>query len=293
MCNEKKMKILLSIIIACISISTYSQSNMESTNSLIKKYIKELDVIRNDKDRLNEYRFTTDKPNQFKRLRINIALFNDFNETDFWIAKYLFEQEALWRKSENYYDNGDVDNLYFSALLVSKYQKPEMVIQFFKTKMIDFDSGIGFDGEFLVSNGKEETFKFLSESKSEIVNEIYKHIGNSIENCGYKDDDLKTWRDFKHQYFKDYILPIEDPMWFLYSMNEKELLQVNFQNWIDSNNEWSENKIYRFRTFSEYLDDRENYIKSLKMILKHNNEPENGESYWARKLRKVESRDEK
>jgi len=266
---------------------------MESTNSLIKKYIEELDVIRKDKDRLNEYSFTTDKPNHFKRLRINIALFNDFNETDFWIAKYFFEQESLWRKSENYYDDGEVDNLYFSALLVSKYQKPEMVIQFFKTKMIDFDSGIGFDGEFLLSNGKEETFKYLSESKSEIVNEIYKHIGNSIENCGYKDDDLKNWRDFKHQYFKDYIFPIEDPMWFLYSMNEKELLQENFQNWIDSSNKWSENKIYRFRTFSEYLDDRENHIKSLKMILKLNNEPENGESYWARKLREIESRDEK
>ncbi|WP_222936116.1 hypothetical protein [Neolewinella lacunae] len=287
------MKIILSLIIACISITAYSQSNMELTKSLINKYIEELNLIRGDKNLLKEYRFTNDKSNHFERLRINIALFNDFKQTDFWISKYLFEQESIWRKSEIDYDNEDVDNLYFSALLVSKYQKPEMVIKFFETKMIDFDSSIGFDGEFLLSSGKEETFKYLSESGSEIVNKIYKHIGNSIENCGYKDDDLKVWRDFKYQYFKDYILPIEDPMWFLYSMNEKELLKANFQSWIDSNNEWSESKIYRFRTFSEYLDDRESHIKSLKMILKHNNEPENGESYWAKKLREVESRNEK
>lgn len=284
------MRIILSIILACISIATYSQSNMELTKSLINKYIEELNAIRNDKRVLSEYRFTKDKPNHFARLKINIALFNDFRETDFEIAKYLFEQESIWRKSENYYDNGEVDNLYFAALLVSKYQKPEMVIKFFETKMIDFDSGIGFDGEFLLSNGKEETFKYLSESKDEIAKEIYKHIGNSIENCGYKDDEIKIWRDFKHQYFKDYILPVEDPMWFLYSMNEKELLKSNFQKWIDSNDEWNENKIHRFRTFSEYLDDRENHIKSLRMILEYNKESENGNSYWAKKLREIKSK---
>lgn len=266
---------------------------MELTNSLIEKYIEELNVIRDDKNQLDEYRFTTDNPNQFKRLRINIALFNDFKETDFWIAKYLFEQESIWRKSEDYYENGEVDNLYFSALLVSKYRKPEMVIQFFETKMIDFDSGTGFDGEFLLSNGKEETFKYLSESKNEIVDKIYKRIGNSIKNCVYKDDDLKIWRDFKYKYFKNYILPIEDAMRFLYSTNEKELLKANFQNWIDSSGEWNENKIHRFITFSEYLDDHENHIKSLKMLLKYKNEPENGKSYWARKLREVKIKSEK
>lgn len=284
------MKIILSIILACVSITTYSQSNMQLTKSLINKYIEELNVIRDDKSLLSEYRFTRDKPNHFARLKINIALFNDFRETDFEIAKYLFEQESIWRKSEHYYDNGEVDNLYFSALLVSKYQKPEMVIKFFETKMIDFDSRIGFDGEFLLSNGKEETFKYLSESKNEIVKEIYKHIGNSIENCRYKDDEIKIWSDFKHQYFNNYIQPVEDPMWFLYSMNEKELLKSNFQKWIDSNDEWDENKILRFRTFSEYLDDHENHIKSLRMILELSKESENGNSYWAKKLREVKSK---
>lgn len=260
---------------------------MELTNSLIDKYIKELNAIRGNKNLLDKYRFTNDKSNHFERLRINIALFNDFKKTDFWIAKYLFEQESIWRKSEIDYNNEDVDNLYFSALLVSKYRRPEMVIEFFEAKMIDFDSAIGFDGQFLLSNGKEETFKYLSESKNEIVEEIYKYIGRSIENCGYNDNDMKVWRDFKYQYFKDYIMPIENPMWFLYSMNEKEFLKDNFQKWIESNDEWNEDSIHRFITFSEYLDDRENQIKSLMMILKYNKESENGNSYWAKKLREV------
>lgn len=255
----------------------------------IEKYIDELNEVRQDFSLLKNYEFEGGNPNHIERLRLNIALFNDFNITDYSIAKFLFEQESNWRRSQNYYDTGEVDNLYFSALLVSRYQKPEMVINFFETKMIDFDCGIGFDGEFLLSNGKEETFSFLSNSDNEIVNKIYKHIGSTIENCGYKDEELGNWKDFKLEYFKDYILPIKEPMWFLYSVKEKSTLRTNFQKWIDSIEKWDENKIHRLRTFSEYLGDKENHIRSLQMILEHSKEAENGNSYWAKKLKDVKS----
>lgn len=230
---------------------------MRITDSLIEKYLDELNEVRKDKSLLEEYAFSTENPNHFERLKLNIALFNDFKETDFWIAKYLFEQESNWRKSEDYYDIGEVDNLYFSALLVSKYQKPEMVIKFFETKMIDFDSGIGFDGEFLLSNGKEETYKFLSESEDKKVIDIYKHIGDSIENCGYSDEDLKNWEDFKHKYFRIYIQPIEDEMWFLYQTREKEVMKAKFNSWIDSQ-KWSRENLWKYELYSNYLEDEEN-----------------------------------
>ena len=93
---------------------------MNITDSLIEKYIKKLDEIRKDKKLLIEFEFSKENPKHFERLKLNIALFNDFDENDYWIASYLFEQEFNWRKSENYYDSGEVDNLYFSALLLSK-----------------------------------------------------------------------------------------------------------------------------------------------------------------------------
>lgn len=230
---------------------------MKITDSLIEKYIDELNEIRNDKSLLEEFVYSSGDPNHFQRLKLNIALFNDFNQTDFWIAKYLFEQESNWRKSENYYDVGEVDNLYFSALLVSKYKKPEMVIKFFETKMIDFDSGIGFDGEFLLSNGKEETYKFLSETEDKKVKDIYRHIGSSIENCGYSDEDLKNWVDFKHEYFRIYIQPIEDEMWFLYQTREKGEMEVRFNSWVDSQ-KWSKENLWKYELYSKYLEDEEN-----------------------------------
>ena len=264
------MKSILSIIITCISIAIYSQSNMKTTNSLIEKYTEELNKIREDEELLSEFKFSTDNPNHFERLRLNIALFNDFKETDFWIAKYLFEQESNWRKSKNYYDNGEVDNLYFSAFLVSKYHKPEMVAKFFETKMIDFDTGIGFDGEFLLSNGKKETYKFLSSLDDELKEKIYKYIGNSLETCEYKDEDLENWKDFKYQYFKIYILPIEDEMWFLYLTREKEIMKNKFKSWIDSQKNWSNENIWKYELYSKYLEDEENLkiAKELKIKLK-------------------------
>ena len=125
-------------------------------------------------------------------------------------------------------------------------------------KMIDFDCGIGFDGEFLLSNGKEETYNFLSNSDSELKQKIYKHIGNSIKTCGYKDEDLLNWRNFKYQYFKIYIQPIEDEMWFLYQTREKEIMANNFESWINSQKNWSNENIWKYELYSKYLEDEEN-----------------------------------
>lgn len=257
---------------------------MEITNSLIGEYIEELNRIREDKSLLEEFKFSINDPNHFGRLKLNIALFNDFNEADFWIAKYLFEQESNWRKSENYYDIGEVDNLYFSAFLVSRYQKPEMVIKFFETKMIDFDSGIGFDGEFLLSNGKEGTFNFLLESNDERVEDIYKHIGNSIENCRYRDEELKSWETFKYQYFRNYIQPIEDEMWFLYSVKEQNALRDNFEIWIDGQTELMGNNLSRYILYSEYLDDSNHLIIGLEKKLELENKSIDEEPWRYKKI---------
>ncbi len=243
---------------------------MTIPNLLLEKYIKKLNEIRNDKNLLNNLKFSTNDSNHFERLKLNLALFNDFKKTDYWIAKYLFEQEVNWRKSKKYYENGEVDNLYFSAFLVSRYQQPEMVIKFFEAKMIDFDCIFGFDGEYLLSNGKEKTYKFLSNSEYELKEKIYKYIGNSVENCEYEDEDLKDWKDFKYQYFEIYILPIEDEMWFLYQIREQKLMENNFKSWIDLQIDWTSENIWKYELYSRYLLDDKNLriAKKLKSKLK-------------------------
>ena len=148
---------------------------------------------------------------------------------------------------------------------MSKYKKPEIVIKFFKTKIIDFDCRIGFDGEFLLSNGKEETFRFLSKSGNDNVEDIYKHIGNSIENCIYTDKDLKIWEDFKHQYFSIFIQPIKDEMWFFYQTREKAVMKSNLKSWIDSQKKWSNDNIWKYELYSKFLGDKENLERAIQL----------------------------
>ena len=87
--------------------------------------------------------------------------------------------------------------------------------------------------------------------------------------------------------FPFYLDPSSDEMWFLYSVGEKDKLRERFAKWIKTEGEWSIDKAHRYRTYSEYLEENENLIKALEKILDFENEPIEGDSYWAKKLKEA------
>mgnify|MGYP003582935847 FL=1 len=182
------------------------------------KFQTELNAVRQNSNLLENYRFEkgVGYSKHFDRLRLNIAMYNDFQQNDYYIATFLFQQELLWRKDENEQE-GDVDNLYFSAFLLTRFENPEIIWAFIEAKNIDFDSSIGFDGEHLVSTGVRQTYNYLNTVDHPLKNEILEYIGYSIDICEYSEEDIKQWKDFKKSYFSIYQSPLNDKIDFYFN----------------------------------------------------------------------------
>jgi hypothetical protein len=180
---------------------------------ILKKYQEKLSLIRVNKKLLENYRFVSPKKsNHFERLRLNVAIYNDLKPTDFEIAKFLFDEECKWRKERYINDeeeleldkNENVDNLYFSAWILVLLNQVEVIWDFYNAKNIDFDSSIGFDGEYLVAFGIEKTYYYLQTSDNPLKEKIYNYLGKSIKECTFSQDWIKQWLEHKKQYFRHF-----------------------------------------------------------------------------------------
>lgn len=228
------------------------------------KYQEQLDEVRQDLSLLDKYKFINyDNSKHFERLRLNIALYNDLQQSDYEIARFLFNEECKWRKNPNP-QNGEVDNLYFSAFILTRFNNPEIVWQFFDAKNFDFDSGIGFDGEYLLSTGIKETYDFISKSENSLKSKLLDYIGETIEKCNYKQDEINEWIDFKKNYFKCYTYPIRDEIYFLYATDEKELFTQKFPGWILHTSDWNYNNLSLFKTYANYSQNIDFKIEAYK-----------------------------
>lgn len=239
--------------------------------TVVEKYKTELDLVRQKPKLLGNYRFDKDAidSKHFDRLRLNIAIYNDLKQTDYEIVKYLFVEEKEWRK---YRKAGDVDNLYFCAFILTLFNSPEIVWLFFDAKNIDFDSGIGFDGEYLVSAGVKETYQYLETADNPKKIELLKYIGETQESCIYSQEDIDNWKEHKKSYFRNYKLPIQDELYFLYSTNERELFLTKLPEWINQERAWTYEELGLYRTYAKYADDKVSEIEALKLTLEKNDE---------------------
>lgn len=236
---------------------------------LTEKYKNQLDLVRLNQNLLDNYRFEkdADSSNHFERLRLNIAIYNDFKLSDFEIAKFLFTEESKWRKDAK---DGEVDNLYFSAFILTQFKRPEIVWLFFDTKNIDFDSGIGFDGEFLVAAGIEKTYEYLETTDNIHKPDLLEYIGETVDTCNYSQEEIDDWTNSKKEYFNCYTYPITDELYFLYSTNEKDLFLAKLPEWVNQNRKWSYEELSHFRTYAKYSRDKLLEVKACELIVQEN-----------------------
>lgn len=244
-------------------------NNTKSTLKITDKYQTELDLVRQNRKLLDNYRFDKNALNSkhFERLRLNIAIYNDFKQSDYDIVKFLFTEEKEWRK---YAEDGEVDNLYFCAFILTLFNSPEIIWSFFETKNIDFDSGIGFDGEFLVSAGIKETYLYLKTVDNPIKTELLKYIGETEDNCIFSQAEINDWKENKKSYFRCNKYPIQDELYFLFSTNERELFLTKFPEWIKQERAWTYEELGSYRTYSKYSNDKSLEIEALKLTLEKN-----------------------
>lgn len=236
---------------------------------LEQDYKNKLDLVRKNRELLENYRFEKGAPNskQFDRLKLNIAIYNDLKSTDFEIVKFLFNQEKEWRK---YGKEGDVDNLYFSAFILTLFNSPEVIWQLFETKNIDFDSSIGFDGEHFLTAGVEKTYDYLESSDHPSKFDLLDYIGHTEYSCKYSQEQIDDWKKDRISYFVNYKFPIRDELDFLYTTNEKELFVPKFSQWIKQKKNWTNEELALYRAYARYLEDKASEIEALKLTIEKN-----------------------
>jgi hypothetical protein len=236
---------------------------------LTEKYKNQLDLVRQNPELLDNYRFDNDavSSNHFERLRLNIAIYNDFKPCDFEIAKFLFIEESKWRKDAK---DGEVDNLYFSAFILTQFKRPEIVWLFFDIKEMDFDSNIGFDGEYLVGAGIERTYQYLETADNIQKQDLLKYIGETVDACNYSQEEIDEWAKSKREYFRCYSYPIKDDLYFLYSTNEKELFLAKLPEWINENRKWSYDELSLFWSYAAYSGDKLLQVKAAELTVEKN-----------------------
>jgi hypothetical protein len=217
-------------------------------------YQKQLDLVRQNPTSLNNYVFDKDAAtsNHYKRLRLNIAIYNDQQPSDYDIAKFLFIEESKWRKAP---EDGNVDNLYFSAFILSLFKNPENIWIYHDTKNIDFDSGIGFDGEYLVAAGIEKTYAYLETTDHINKNKVLEYLGETVDNCKYTQEEVDEWVISTKNYFRCYSYPISDEQYFLYATDEKDLFLAKLPEWIDQHRNWTYQEINLFVNYAKYSGD--------------------------------------
>jgi|SRR5579859_1719486 len=113
----------------------------------------------------------------------------------------IFKREMVFRGATH---TGEEDNLhheyceqlYWCALLLYLVGDPADVALMWEAKHIDMDTGCGFDAQFLVGAGVEETIRYL---RARGMDEIAAYL----EKCkAAKDfDDLPGWEQLRIKYF--------------------------------------------------------------------------------------------
>jgi hypothetical protein len=112
----------------------------------------------------------------------------------------LFRREMAYRRADDSREGeGESDcfeQIYWCGLLLYLVGDPAAVPLLWEGKQIDMDTGIGFDGQFLVGAGVEETIKYLEEHGQKKPAEYLKGLKASKEL-----DDLSEWEKFRVCYF--------------------------------------------------------------------------------------------
>ncbi|WP_054850856.1 hypothetical protein [Olleya sp. ITB9] len=242
--------------------------------NLEKIYRDELEKLRSDKTLLDSYSIDSAKDNnknQIRRNRILIGLYNDCQNADYDIAKFLFNEEKKLRKSNQVVEEYEVEVLYLAAFILTKFDKVEDIWSFIDSKTTDFDSSIGFDTEYLLSFGIVKVKKYLTETDHPNKELALKITGINNDPPPYSQKEIDNWKQFKHEYFLVFKFSIKDEVDFAFQAKEYDYLKQLLPSWLTNKDNWSENQtltsiaIGRDLQIDQFhLDALKHYVKTFK-----------------------------
>ncbi len=115
------------------------------------------------------------------------------------LIRELFLREVQYRADEEN-DGQHFENLYWAALFLYQLGDFNDVIPMWNAKHTNMDTGVGFDIQFLVGQGVEETLQWLRQQRDPLSD----RIANYITECRNAGDfeELDQWLASKINYFR-------------------------------------------------------------------------------------------
>lgn len=114
------------------------------------------------------------------------------------LLKALFNYEVNYRNDEGN-DGEFFENIYHCAFFLFTVSDLNDVIPMYEAKMSNFDLGCGFDIQFLIGAGVEETINYLCQNKNPTSQSALEYI--KACQTGGDFDNLEEWIEHKKSYF--------------------------------------------------------------------------------------------
>ncbi len=114
------------------------------------------------------------------------------------LVRDMFQREISYRADESH-DGEHSDNIYWTALFLYQIGNFDDVIPMWQAKHISMDTGGGFDIQFLVGCGVEETIEYLHNSDDHSSDEIAAYIVSCQETGDLAN--LDDWLSDRIKYF--------------------------------------------------------------------------------------------
>lgn len=117
--------------------------------------------------------------NEKARYLALIDLQYDFQETDYELIRFLFEQEIISIEKDSFSGMGNA--LMLGAFLLARYLQPTDIPLFFRAKKASFDAHCGFDIEYIFLSLKGNTVSYLSKNHPELMSDFRRiHFDSDI-----------------------------------------------------------------------------------------------------------------
>ncbi|MGE0786407.1 MAG: hypothetical protein AB7S26_12125 [Sandaracinaceae bacterium] len=119
------------------------------------------------------------------------------------LLRALLGHEVAFRTDDHFASHDEhedrFENLYWCALLLSQIGEVQDVLALWRAKMTNFDTGCGFDVQFLVGAGVEPTLAFLTRSEDPVAPQAAEWIKRCAELGEF--DWLDEWLAWRREYF--------------------------------------------------------------------------------------------
>ena len=120
------------------------------------------------------------------------------------LLRLLFTLEQEYRSSEELQEADDYahfENLYWCAFFLFQVGDITDVIQMWRAKNIDMDTACGFDAQFMVGSGPEQTIADLQHSPESDAQELCDYLQANIDSGTFSN--LRRWYDQKVSYYAE------------------------------------------------------------------------------------------